>query len=456
MKKEIVLPHNFRYRFYQKNLAECLDKYKRGFFVWHRRGGKDLCCWNIVIEQAIQKKGVYWYILPTYEQARKTVWNSITNEGETFFDFIPPEIEANRNNQKMKIELINGSIIQVIGSDRYDGLRGANPVGVVFSEFAFQHPIVWEKVVKPILKVNKGWALFNTTPNGENHAYELFEMAKDNPEWYTEILTIEDTGVLTAEDMDKEREEGVDESTIQQEYYCSFSAVSQGSIYKLQMEDAEKRVTHLPIERGEEVHIWMDIGKSDTTAILFVQLIGKEIRIIDAYEDFGKEVDDYCDILEGKGYKFGFMHLPHDAYHEKLGMKYTVAAQFEKRGFKVKKVPHLQKADTGIQLARKYFPRVWFDKEKTFDLRRALKNYHYKYDPVKKVYSKYPEHDWSSHYADAFRYLAVSYNQEPLEDYRVARDAYVSSTVTPKYGRLEQQLTAKRSRDRYVNSSTGY
>ena len=100
----------------------------------------------------------------------------------------------------MKITLWNGSIIQIIGTDNYDSIRGTNPRGCVFSEYAFQHPLAWE-VVKPILKVNKGWAVFNTTPNGKNHAFDLYQVAKTDKSWFCEKLSISDTDVLTDEDI---------------------------------------------------------------------------------------------------------------------------------------------------------------------------------------------------------------------------------------------------------------
>ena len=116
-----------------------------------------------MVKKAIEKIGVYFYFLPTYTQAKKIIWDGIDNNGFKFLDHIPEKITKNKNGQEMKIELINGSIIQLIGTDNYDAIRGTNPIGCVFSEYAFQNPMAWE-VVKPILKLNGGWAIFNTTP----------------------------------------------------------------------------------------------------------------------------------------------------------------------------------------------------------------------------------------------------------------------------------------------------
>jgi hypothetical protein len=112
---------------------------------------------------------------------------------------------------------------QLAGADNYDSLVGANPVGVIFSEWALTNPQAWD-FIRPILLENGGWAWFNTTPRGRNHAHQMAIMAQKNDDWFFERLTVDDTGVLTSEDIDAERASGMSEEKIQQEYYCSFEA----------------------------------------------------------------------------------------------------------------------------------------------------------------------------------------------------------------------------------------
>lgn len=413
LEQPIFLP-----RQYQLKIFDAIDRgYKRVFALWHRRAGKDISLWNLIAKKAIEEKGLYYYLLPTFTQAKRIIWDGITNDGDRFLSYIPKSIIKNTNATEMKIELINGSIIQLIGTDNYDSIRGTNPRGCVFSEFAFQNPMAWE-VVKPILKVNKGWAIFNTTPNGKNHAYELFEIARNSPYWFSERLTINETQVLNENDMNNERDEGMSEEMIQQEYYCSFDIGTLGSYYSKQINEARQqyRICAIPIEKTIPVDLWLDLGKNDSTAIIFSQKVGKEIRLVDFYETTGEDIDHYVLMLQEKKYNYGFMHLPHDAYHKRLESKKSIQEQFEEKGFKTKRVPQAS-IENGIQEVRKLFPRFWFEKEKCAHLVRAIENYHKEWDEKAKVFRSYPKHDWSSHPCDALRYLAIGFKEdEPVTE----------------------------------------
>jgi len=225
METKIKLPHNFTPRDYQLPFLRALDKgkKKRAVIVWHRRSGKDKTCFNYMIRKAWERVGTYFYFLPSYSQAKKVVWANIDNDSFKMLDHIPPEIIKNKNESELKIEFKNGSIIQLIGADVFEKSGvGTNPVGVVFSEYSINRPEVWD-FVRPILKVNKGWAIFNFTPRGVNHAHKLLQVARNNPKtWYSEQLTVTDTMVLTEKDIDEERAEGMTEDLIEQEYYCKF------------------------------------------------------------------------------------------------------------------------------------------------------------------------------------------------------------------------------------------
>lgn len=221
---EITIPHKFNPRTYQLPFLEAMDNgYKRAFLVWHRRAGKDKECFNFMVKKAFERVGTYFYFLPEYAQAKKVIWDNIDNDGFRMLDHIPKEVVKSINKTELKIDLVNGSVIQLLGADTFDKSGvGTNPVGVVFSEYPINRPEIWG-FVRPILKVNGGWAVFNGTPRGQNHAYELLKMAEGLPEtWFTQILTVEDTNVLSKEDIDQERAEGMPQDLIDQEYYCKF------------------------------------------------------------------------------------------------------------------------------------------------------------------------------------------------------------------------------------------
>jgi hypothetical protein len=222
-KPQVNIPYKFLPRDYQLPLFSSMDAgTKRAVLVWHRRAGKDKACWNYMIKRAFERVGTYFYFLPEYSQAKKVVWDNIDNDGFKMLDHIPKELVKATNATDLKITLINGSVIQLMGADNFakSGV-GTNPIGVVFSEYSINNPQVWG-FLRPILKVNGGWAIFNFTPRGQNHAYQLLKMAESNEDWFTQVLTIADTGILTPQDIEDERKEGMSQAMIDQEYYCKF------------------------------------------------------------------------------------------------------------------------------------------------------------------------------------------------------------------------------------------
>lgn len=410
--------------------------------------------WNLVIREAYDKKGLYYYFLPTYAQGKKVIWEAITIDGVEFLAFIPPELIESKNSQEMKIKLVNGSIIRVIGTDNFDSIRGTNPRGCVFSEYAYQDPMVWE-VISPILKANKGWAIFNTTPNGKNHAYKMHKMAKDNPRWHTEVLTVNDTDVLTLEDIEEERAEGKEEAMIQQEYYCSYDVGMLGAYYAPYVAEAHTKnhVCSLPYQQLLKVHVAFDLGRNDKTVLIFFQLIGKEIHIIDYYENNGKGVEHYVGILRAKGYVYEKLWLPHDGFARRMESDQTIAEQFG-AAFpeKIGRVPEISLLN-GINLVRKIFPKLWFDKVSCERLLEALESYRKEYDEQKKEYRPTPVHDWASHPCDAVRYLAVVTELVPglsINDYREAHSNFLRNTehrqdtVQPRIELLDDAMDAYR------------
>lgn len=230
---EITIPHKFNPRNYQLDGLEAIDNgINRFIWCWHRRSGKDKTAFGAVMpKRAFQRIGTYFYILPTYSQAKKVIWDGIDKDGFRFLDHLPKEIIKSRNETDMQIELINGSIIQLIGADNIDRVVGTNPIGVIFSEYSLMKPNVWE-FIRPILAENGGWAGFIFTPRGMNHAWKLLQVALANPlEWYVSVLGVEDTQAIPAEVLAQEKRE-MPQILYDQEYNVKFiegaSAVFKG------------------------------------------------------------------------------------------------------------------------------------------------------------------------------------------------------------------------------------
>lgn len=411
--KEITIPYKFTPRDYQIPLISCIDRgYKRAVCIFHRRAGKDKTLINLITKEALKRVGVYYYLFPTYKQGRKIIWQGIDKAGMKFTDHIPEEIRKRTNDQEMMIELKNGSIIQIIGTDDIDRIVGTNPVGCVFSEYSLQNPKAWD-LLRPILAENEGWAVFNYTPRGKNHGYELYEMAKNNPKWFAQILTVDDTKAISQEAIEEERLAGMDEDLIQQEFYCSFEAAIQGAYYAKQISKANEdgRITNVPYVENLPVYTVWDLGVGDSTAIWFVQLVNQEIRIIDYYEAQGEGLPYYAKVLDEKGYKYGGHYAPHDIQVREMGSGLSRLETARSLGINFQVVKNIS-IDDGINAARTIFNRCWFDKEKTKQGVNCLVNYHKEYDEKRKEYKNIPYHDWSSHGADAFRYLAIQFGNK--------------------------------------------
>lgn len=220
------LPYKMQLRPYQQPVWDYFmqdERGLRGLTVWPRRNGKDLIALNILVAKAVQRVGLYLYIGPLQTQVRQIIWMGADDDGRKFRDYIPPELIAKVRSSQMEIELINGSMIKLVGSDQYDSLMGLNAVGNVFTEYSLQRPEAWD-YIRPMLTNNGGWALFNGTPRGLNHMHGMAKMAEKNEKWFYQYLTRDDTGVPTIEAIKEEREGGMKESKIEQEFYCSWTA----------------------------------------------------------------------------------------------------------------------------------------------------------------------------------------------------------------------------------------
>ena len=416
---EINLPHNYSYRDYQKpQFIASANGINRFIKVWHRRAGKDLTDLNFTIMKMMERVGNYWHMLPEYSQARKAIWEGKTKDGTPYMDCIPEQLIKRRLNNEMAIELVNGSMWRIVGSDRIDASVGSGPVGVTFSEYSLTHPDAWGKV-EPMLLENGGWASFNFTPRGKNHAYDLLERAKNNPKWFVQVLTVDDTKdadgnpIVTQEMIEELRIMGTDEETIQQEYYCSFEGSIQGAYYAEQLKWLEdnNKIIDFPILPEVPVDTYWDLGRRDYTTIWFLQKVGYEYRLIDYYTAAGGDVDMFCRELQSRGYRYGEHYLPHDAGHLRVGMAgKTIKQQFEvalpREKFNTLKVTRSEQAD--IVATRAFMKRCAFNKTKCAEGLNALKNFSKKWSDTENRYLDKPANSWANHGADAFRELAVN------------------------------------------------
>lgn len=384
-------------------------KYKRVLVIMPRRAGKDVMAFNLLIRAALQKIGVYYYVFPTYSQAKKVIWQSITNDGVRFLDYIPPSLILNTNSQEMIIRFTNGSIIQLVGSDNVDSLMGTNPQGIIFSEYALQDPRAYT-FLRPILVANDGFACFISTPRGRNHMWEMYNIAKESSDWFCHKLSLTDTNHISLAEIEKERAEGlISEDLIQQEYYCSFELGVEGSYYGKYIDRLrrEGRIGEVPHEPGFKVHTAWDIGVRDSTNIIFFQVCGQVIRIIDCYENSKQGLEHYTKIIAQKEYNYGTHIGPHDLAVKEWGSGMTRIEKAKHLGINFVVAPNISIQD-GIESVRSAFSKIWIDERNCKRLIHALENYRQEFDVKRKVYRDNPLHDWSSHFADSMRYLCIA------------------------------------------------
>lgn len=256
---------------------------KRAILLWSRRHGKDSTSINIASIKAHTHVGLYYYMAPEAKQARKILWDNISQTlGMRVVDqAFPKQLRDSTNENEMRIVLKNGSIFQIVGSDNYDSVMGTDPAGVVFSEWGLaKKPEAW-KFISPVLARNGGWAIFNSTPRGMNHYYEQWNYAVANPDkWFTSCVTNADTHLISAEEeAEMVREHGIDH--VRQELYCDWLANTERQLFDMdaahcctERAEPERKDTGAPLIMGVDV---ARFGK-DKTCIVFRH--GADLRSI--------------------------------------------------------------------------------------------------------------------------------------------------------------------------------
>ena len=440
---EIELPYQWSPRPYQEKLWWSLESgTKRAVCVWHRRSGKDLTALNWAVPQSFNRVGLYWHLFPTYSEGRKAIWQGKDKAGRPFLDAFPEELYHRKLDQEMSLFLKNGSIYQVVGSDHIDRLMGSNPIGVILSEYSLQNPAAWD-LIRPMLAENDGWAIFAYTPRGHNHGYNLYKRAVDNPKWFAERLTVDDTHAVSLEAIEDDRMSGMPEEMVQQEYWTSWNAAQVGAYYAQVLswmeEQTPERITKVPHDENFEVITGFDLGFADTTAIWFAQQVGSEFRLIDYYETFGEEPAHYMKVMQGQNddetrhmrrYRYGDCWLPHDAKAKRMGSPRTVEQQFRRMGLRVRvgKKFDLDDQHSGV---RKMLRQTWIDKDKCDRGLMALREYVKQAVPDQRdpngqqIYRDQPVHNWASHGASALATLMMNFMPARVGEFRQPSAAYV-------------------------------
>jgi phage terminase large subunit len=379
--------------------------------VAHRRFGKTVLGISELLHAAAETKrkaARYAYLAPFQRQAKAVMWDMLKDQARAFKDVRFHEGE-------LRCDLKNGARVSLYGADDPDSLRGLYFDGVVLDEFQQMDPRVWSEVIRPALADRKGWAIITGTPMGRNALWRLYERAKAAPDWSAALYRASESNALPAEELAAARA-AMSEEEYAQEFECSFDAAIRGAYYGklIAQAESEKRVGRVAHEPNLLVHTAWDLGVGDATAIWFYQRHRRELRLIDYAEASGAGLDHYARLLQAKGYAYGEHVLPHDARVQELGSGKTRVETLTSLGIRPR-VLGAHRVEDGINEVRRLLPRCWFDAEKCARGLEALRHYRSEWDERRQAFRERPLHDWSSHAADAFRYLAMGLREEAGE-----------------------------------------
>lgn len=374
--------------------------------VCHRRAGKTVACVGDLVDAALRDmkpEPRYAYIAPLFVQAKDIAWSYIVRYTANI-----PGVRYNES--ELRVDLpYNGARIRLYGADNYERMRGIYLDGIILDEYGDMPPSAWSEVLRPALADRRGTAVFIGTPKGRNHFWKVFNGAIDNPEWFTMTLRASETKLLPDEELEAARKVMTPEQ-YEQEFECSFQAALIGAYYgkELTALEVKGQIADVPYDPALPVYTAWDLGVDDATAIWFAQLHASQVRIIDYYENSGMGLDHYAKVLKHKDYVYKDHFLPHDAKVREIG-QINARSRIETLASLgiTAQVVETQSIEDGINAARLLLPRCWIDKRNTATGLEALRQYQREWDEKLGTFRARPRHDWASHAADAFRYLAL-------------------------------------------------
>ena len=402
MAEVIEIP--YKPREHQLALHEAMDKNRFVVGVMHRRFGKTVAAINQIVKQAIEcqlEAPRYAYVAPSYKQAKRIAFDYLVK-------YTRP-LGAVANISELRVDFW-GRRISLHGAEDPDSLRGSYYDGIVLDEVGDMNPKIWNEILRPALADRLGWALFIGTPKGNNHFKDLRDRATKTEEWAMIEFKASQTNIIPEKELWSSRQE-MGEDKYQQEFECSFNAAVEGSYYGQIINDLEAKSRITTIDRDDlcKSFVAWDLGMGDSTCLWVAQLAGKEVRLIDCIENHGVGLDWYVSWLRENRYEGFAQILPHDVEVRELGTGKSRKEVLNEAGLEITVAPRLSVAD-GIQAVRRLLPRCWFDHKTKAGL-DAIRNYRREYNEKQQVFYDKPLHDWSSHYSDAFRYLAIGLDE---------------------------------------------
>lgn len=421
----IRVPYGIKPRHYQKDFLQAVHQGLNVCSVIHRRGGKDVISVQAWLLRALSRVGTHVYLFPLIQQARSVIWKGMDYDGKPFLAAIPDILIAKKNEARMEIELINGSRMVLGGSNNYNGLMGTNPVTIIYSEFSLHNPLA-RQYLNPILVQNGGIEIFQFTPRGKNHGWEVMDTVRDNPKYFVQHLNVKQTfqddaktiAVISDEQIESAMRMGMSEEMIRQEFMCDFDVGNVGAYFTREMSEMEQegRLTVIKPNPNLPLHSVWDLGGTDATAGWLFQIEGKFINLIHILHDSGQGLKFYLEkadqIRKSFGCQWGNHFMPHDVKQghqgwEQAESRLSIARQ---HGWFFQVTPRVNFED-GIESMRYIFQKLRIDKLNCAIGVRAIREYQREFDDLRGCYKAKPLDNWATHIVDALRYLAVNYKR---------------------------------------------
>ncbi|HYG84589.1 MAG TPA: phage terminase large subunit family protein [Verrucomicrobiae bacterium] len=446
--------HRLPLRDYQQEIVTALDSpdLRQAVLVVARRGAKTYTVFVEHIIPAMVKETMNVVIVyPTAKQGFKNFWTNIENDGFKTLDHIPKELVQSQSNTEddMRITLINGSTLFVLGATNAEALRGANAKIYFFDEFV-DLPSGVLGVVRPITNRNGGKIIIASTPKQDGISggtfKKLHEAAKTRRKQYT--CFIPGDRFMTPEEMEELRQDYIDEYgndfLYRQEILLDWGQSSTASYYGEIMgkKDKDGTIGLHPYNPAYPVFTAWDLGKSDSMVLGFFQYFKGVPRLIDLIEINGSNIEAMADELKAKsealGYNYGWHFLPHDGTVSSLNDGKSRIETLHKKGITNVSTLKRESVSIGIGYAESWLPKLLINLPTTGDLSRKLRIYRKKFNPHTGDYIG-PDHKSQSHIADMIRYLATAlhhfFNEkgEFILSSSVAQETYESDLATVSF-----------------------
>lgn len=463
-KKEISLPTIAPLWYQLPSWKAVCGGISRKIISYPRRHGKDIEDLCLTARSMMLRKGTYYYVFPNRQWGKRALWTETAEIGgrsERIIDHIfPKEIVSRKNENDLMVELINGSLFFMGGSDNLDFV-GQGGQGYVLSEFSL-HKAEVTSLLSPILRQSQASIHMNGTLRGKNNPlYEMLKANDGHPDWHVRWLKPEHTKLYcwVSEDESVNPEilpligkinpetgelykniQGVPYYNIQDDIdsgMCSYAFARQeylndvvshvtGGYYSYEMEAIKSRGGIKSIDPfSDKVYTFWDLGgvkdDSDKTCILFahVNMENKTVKVVDYYENSGYLRGHYINVVKSKGYDYGGHFFPHDGKktNEWSGENSIVTARKE-HGLDIRTIPKTNKIMNDIEIARRGFVRTEINSDLCGKLIDHLSNYHEAETTGKPCHrNNCSICHGASHGADTFRYMHMAVYMKLVEPY---------------------------------------